>query len=90
MARQCHRRQTGEKDGRNLHRQLLRHLCTRDLRRGRRGLGGDKGPDEGQRAFRGRGMDYGAYKEQQYDRLAEALRRHLDMDRIYEIMGVES
>ena len=37
----------------------------------------------------GDGMDYGAYKEQQYDRLAEALRRHLDMDRIYEIMGVE-
>lgn len=35
------------------------------------------------------GMDYQAYKERQYDRLAEGLRRHLDMERIYEIMGVK-
>ncbi len=34
-------------------------------------------------------VDYQAYKERQYDRLADQLRRHLDMSRIYEIMGVE-
>ena len=31
-------------------------------------------------------MDYAAYKERQYDRLAEILRQHIDMKRIYEIM----
>jgi len=30
--------------------------------------------------------DYQAYKETQYDLLAETLRRHLDMKRIYEIL----
>ncbi len=30
--------------------------------------------------------DYSVYKERQYDRLAEMLRRHLDMKRIYEIL----
>ena len=30
------------------------------------------------------------WKEQQYDRLAEHLRTHLDMDRIYQIIGVRS
>ncbi len=34
------------------------------------------------------GRDYKAYKEEQYDLLAEELRRHLDMDSIYRIMGV--
>lgn len=34
-------------------------------------------------------VDYQAYKEQQYDQLADELRKHLDMSRIYEIMGVE-
>ncbi len=32
------------------------------------------------------GMDYKAFKERQYDILADALRAHLDMDKIYEIM----
>lgn len=31
-------------------------------------------------------MDYAAYKERQYDRLAEILRENVDMKRIYEIM----
>ena len=34
--------------------------------------------------------DMKAYKEEQYDRLAEQLRRHLDMDRIYRIMGLRN
>lgn len=36
------------------------------------------------------GTDYAAYKEQQYDLLADAMRAHLDMKQIYEIleMGV--
>ena len=33
-----------------------------------------------------RTMDYAAYKEQQYDKMAEILRQHLDMKKIYEIM----
>lgn len=32
--------------------------------------------------------DRHAYKEQQYDKLAEILRRHLDMEAIYRILGV--
>lgn len=31
-------------------------------------------------------MDYAAYKEQQYDKMADILRRHLDMKKIYEIL----
>ena len=31
-------------------------------------------------------MDRHAYKESQYDLLADTLRRHLDMDKIYEIL----
>ncbi len=34
-------------------------------------------------------MDYRAYKEEQYDKLAEILRESLDMEKIYEIMGLE-
>ena len=34
-------------------------------------------------------MDFAAFKEQQYDILADGLRRHLDMKKIYEIMGME-
>ena len=32
------------------------------------------------------GLDYRSFKELQYDILADALREHLDMKRIYEIM----
>ncbi len=32
------------------------------------------------------GMDYKAFKERQYDLLAEELRKHLDMEKIYEII----
>lgn len=32
------------------------------------------------------GMDYRAFKETQYDLLADSLRRHLDMERIYRIL----
>ena len=35
------------------------------------------------------GENYSAYRDRQYDRLAEGLRRSLDMKRIYEIMGLE-
>ena len=34
-------------------------------------------------------LDYAAYKETQYDLLAAHLREHLDMDRIYEILGIQ-
>ena len=32
-------------------------------------------------------FDYRAYKEEQYDRLAEHVRRHVDMKKIYEILS---
>ncbi len=35
-------------------------------------------------------MDYKAYREQQYDRLAQALRENLDMERVWGIMGLSS
>lgn len=35
------------------------------------------------------GMDYRAFKEREYDRLAEALRKSLDMDAIYKMIGVK-
>lgn len=34
-------------------------------------------------------MDYKAYREQQYDKLAKALRESLDMKRIYKMMGLD-
>lgn len=34
----------------------------------------------------GRQQDYGAYKEEQYDKLAQALRQSLDMEQIYQII----
>ena len=34
-------------------------------------------------------MDYKAFKETQYDLLAETLRENLDMDYIYKIMGIK-
>lgn len=39
-----------------------------------------------------KGMDLKAFKETQYDLLADSLRQHLDMERIYEIMdlGIEA
>ena len=37
----------------------------------------------------GRPFDYQAYKEEQYDRLADHVRRHVDMARIYEMLGGE-
>jgi cobyric acid synthase len=41
------------------------------------------------KADTGRAVDYAAFKEQQYERLAQALRESLDMDYIYRIMGLE-
>ena len=37
------------------------------------------------------GVDFAAFKETQYDLLADGLRKHLDMEKIYEILnaGVE-
>ena len=34
-------------------------------------------------------FDYGAFKEMQFAALAKGLRESLDMDRIYEIMGIK-
>ena len=34
-----------------------------------------------------RHFDYTAFKEEQYDRLADHVRRHVDMDAIYRILG---
>lgn len=36
-----------------------------------------------------RGIDLKSFKESQYDLLAKTLREHLDMKKIYEIMGIE-
>ena len=44
--------------------------------------------------FRRRGLDfsetinYSEYKESQYDLLADALRRNIDMETIYKIIGI--
>lgn len=35
------------------------------------------------------GLTYEAFKEQEYDKLAELLEKYLDMDKIYEIVGLE-
>ena len=32
------------------------------------------------------GIDFAAFKETQYDKLADGLRKHLDMKKIYEIL----
>lgn len=45
-------------------------------------LGQQKGIDVSQM----KGMDFAAFKETQYDILADALRKHLDMKKIYEIL----
>ncbi len=34
-------------------------------------------------------FDYAAYKEKQYDILADAIRENVDMDMIYGIMGIK-
>ena len=36
----------------------------------------------------GAGWDYEAFKQEQYDRLADHLREHVDLERIYQIMSV--
>ncbi len=33
--------------------------------------------------------DYKAYREKQYDKLADVLRETLDMEKIYDMMGLE-
>lgn len=47
-----------------------------------RAAGNKKGVDVSQMA----GVDFAAFKEQQYDILAAELRRHLDMEKIYGIL----
>ncbi len=42
-------------------------------------------PDKSQNS----GLDYRAYREQQYDKLADVLRNCLDMEEIYRIMGIK-
>jgi adenosylcobyric acid synthase len=32
-------------------------------------------------------FDYAQFKQQQYDRLADHIRRHVDIDRIYKILS---
>ncbi len=34
-------------------------------------------------------FDYAAYKEKQYDILADAIRENVDMDMIYKMMGID-
>ena len=34
-------------------------------------------------------FDYQEYKEQQYDILADMVRQNMDMDKVYEIMGLK-
>lgn len=45
-------------------------------------LGAQKGIDVSEMT----GMDFAAFKETQYDKLAQGLRKHLDMKKIYEIL----
>ena len=47
-----------------------------------------KGIDEKKIQEVARGLDIVAYKEQQYDKLAAGLREALDMEYIYEVMGL--
>ena len=35
-------------------------------------------------------IDFHSYKEQEYDKLAATMREYLDMDKIYEIMGIKN
>ena len=37
-----------------------------------------------------RSMDYADFKEKQYDLLAATLRKHLDLEAIYRLMGLEA
>ncbi len=37
----------------------------------------------------GKSFDYAAFKEEQYDKLADHVRRHVDMERIYQILTAE-
>nr|WP_330407422.1 hypothetical protein [Blautia argi] len=46
------------------------------------GLGEQKGIDVSNMA----GVNFAEFKETQYDKLAEGLRKHLDMKKIYEIL----
>ena len=46
------------------------------------GLGEEKGIDVSQMT----GVDFAQFKETQYDKLAQGLREHLDMKKIYEIL----
>lgn len=34
--------------------------------------------------------DYRSYREKQYDKLAEALRKSLDMEKLYDIIGIKN
>lgn len=43
---------------------------------------------KGVKLWGGCGTDYRAYRQRQYDRLAQGLRESLDMERIYRIMGL--
>lgn len=43
---------------------------------------------KGIQVTRQRGMDFGEFKEKQYDILASGLRKHMDMELIYRIMGL--
>jgi len=45
-------------------------------------------PHAGKLAEAGRSLDYRAFKQQQYDLLADHVRRHVDMDRLYQILGL--
>lgn len=45
-----------------------------------------KGLEEASEAY----MDFKEFKESQYDKLAEVLRSNLDMDKVYEIMGLKN
>ena len=51
----------------------------------RRKYGEDAG-QESRWAERAKRMDYGSYKEKQYDKLADTIRRYMDMEYIYHIL----
>ena len=40
--------------------------------------------------FRKKNKDHRSFKESQYDKLADMIREYMDMDAIYEMMGLEN
>lgn len=73
---------------RSVQRKRIWHLRARRFRQRRRGgrAGAGCGSQKGIDTEHITGIDYQTFKETQYDILAEQLRKHMDMERIYRIL----